>query len=125
MRALITAIGLGADRPQDAVYPTGEAVGQYRRRDSAIDHRRDMDPRAIKPLVGLRPRAIEALHLVLSPNHGFDAGLVEVVDGVHAHHVWHKDLLVAPGDLQVTVAAIRCPLANVFGYCIRITVPIR
>jgi hypothetical protein len=34
--------------------------------------------------------------------HGFDTGLVKMVDRVHAHHVGSKYLLVAPGDLQIT-----------------------
>jgi hypothetical protein len=58
-------------------------------------------------LVGLRPHAIQALDLVLPPHYGLDASLVEVVDRVHAHHIWRENLLVPPGDLQVTVTAIR------------------
>src|SRR5580692_11243192 len=57
-------------------------------------------------LVGLRPHAIEALHLVLSSRHSSDSSLMEMVHGVHAHHLRDKNLLVAPSDLQVTVAAV-------------------
>ena len=35
MRALVTAIGLGANRPQDAVYPTSEKAGDGRAYDGA------------------------------------------------------------------------------------------
>src|SRR5580704_10103952 len=57
-------------------------------------------------LVGLRPHAIKAFHLVLSPRHSGDSCLMEMVHGVHAHHLRDKNLLIAPSDLQVTVAAI-------------------
>jgi hypothetical protein len=35
MRALITAIGLGANRPQDAVYPTSQKDGEGKTYDGA------------------------------------------------------------------------------------------
>src|SRR5271169_6121525 len=35
MRALVTAIGLGANRPQDAVYPTSLKDGEDRKYDGA------------------------------------------------------------------------------------------
>src|SRR5580692_6915127 len=57
-------------------------------------------------LVGLRPHAIQAFHLVLSSRHCSDSRLMEMVHGVHAHHFRDKNLLVAPGDLQVTVSAV-------------------
>src|SRR5580700_6951000 len=58
-------------------------------------------------LVGLRPHAIKAFHLVLSSRHSSDSCLMEMVHGVHAHHFRDKNLFVAPGDFQVAVAAIR------------------
>jgi hypothetical protein len=45
--------------------------------------------------------------LILSSQHDFVARLVEVVDGVHAHHVGSKDFLVTPRILQIAMAAIR------------------
>jgi hypothetical protein len=57
-------------------------------------------------LVGLRPHAIQAFHLVLSSRHSCDSRLMEMVHGVHAHHLRNKDFLVASGDFQVTVTTV-------------------
>lgn len=52
MRALITAIGLGANRPQDAVYPTSEKDNHHRAYDGRNNYVIHFDKGLVPPVTG-------------------------------------------------------------------------
>jgi hypothetical protein len=51
-RALVTAIGLGANRPQDAVYPTSEVDGEGKVYDGAVEYVMHFDKGQTPPAEG-------------------------------------------------------------------------